>query len=114
MRLFRKAGGNNPAKGRKSKRGTDNEYEYVRKEYGYDFVPPSRYVPSHSMSDDDDDIADEETIEVQWQGAAPVKIIQPRSELSASLPEEDVDYNLSPLGRSRMYGRARDDRKSRH
>jgi len=36
-----------------------NEYEYVRREHGYDFMPPSRYVPSMSMSEDIDDYSDD-------------------------------------------------------
>jgi hypothetical protein len=118
MRLFRKAGGNNPVKGKKTKQEQENQYEYVRKEYGFDYVPPSQYVPSRSMSEDEDDeIADEETIEVQYQGAAPVKIIQPRSEISGSIGEEEFDEDdlspLKPLKPPKSYGRARDGRKTR-
>ena len=37
---------------------TTNEYEYVRREHGFDFMPPSQYVPSQSFSDETDEIDD--------------------------------------------------------
>jgi hypothetical protein len=100
MRLFRKTV-TKAEKGKKTKNETENQYEYVRKEFGFDDVPPSQYVPSQSLSEDDDDYVgngniddDAETIELQYQGAAPVKIIQPRSDLSASIAQEDDDLSL--------------------
>ncbi|KAG7356010.1 hypothetical protein IV203_000696 [Nitzschia inconspicua] len=95
MRLFRKTI-NKADKGKKNAKNTENQYEYVRKEFGFDYVPPSQYVPSHSLSEDDEDGEeiehdDTETFELQYQGASPVKIIQPRSELSGSVqPEDDI------------------------
>ncbi len=34
---------------------TAKEYEYVRQEHGYDYVPTSQYVPSHSLDESSDD-----------------------------------------------------------
>ena len=34
---------------------TAKEYEYVRQEHGYDYVPTSQYVPSHSRDESSDD-----------------------------------------------------------
>ena len=42
-----------------------NEYEYVRREHGFDFMPPSRYVPSRSMSEDTDEYSDDPQIQLQ-------------------------------------------------
>ncbi len=54
-----------------------NQYEYVRREHGFDYMPPSQYVPSRSMSDDSEDISAD----------PPIKIEVPGSDLSASVVE---------------------------
>jgi hypothetical protein len=119
MRLFRKnvvrAG-----KGKKMNNETENQYEYVRKEFGFDYVPPSQYVPSHSVSEDEDEDVpgchlddDAETIEVQYRGAAPVKIIQPRSDLSGSIIQEDDDLFV-PEKSARIHRRVRGGTKTEH
>jgi hypothetical protein len=60
---------------------TEEEYEYVRREFGYDLVPPSQYVPSQSAATDfDDDIATQPSHVVE----------EPQSEVSGS--ESDDDY----------------------
>jgi hypothetical protein len=67
----------------------ETQYEYVRREYGYDYVPPSQYVPSRSPDPEDDSESDE----VDNGGgnnrtvAAPVKILAPPSDLSGSMDD---------------------------
>ena len=51
-------------RGRQSPQLT-NEYEYVRREHGFDFMPPSRYVPSRSMSEDTDEYSEDPQIQLQ-------------------------------------------------
>eukprot|EP00934_Nitzschia_sp_Nitz4_P002946 Nitzschia sp. Nitz4//scaffold189_size62959//4696//6825//NITZ4_006300-RA/size62959-processed-gene-0.15-mRNA-1//1//CDS//3329539872//2936//frame0 len=54
-----------------------NQYEYVRREHGYDYMPPSQYVPSRSMS---------EEVDYGFRGDDPrMKIEQPESDLSESV-----------------------------
>jgi hypothetical protein len=60
------------------------EYEYVRHEHGYDYMPPSAYVPSHSM--------DGESIECSIDAlGAHVHVEVPGSDISGSMEEEDDD-----------------------
>lgn len=54
-----------------------NQYEYVRREHGFDYMPPSQYVPSRSMSEDSEDIS----------AAPPIKIEVAGSDLSVSVVE---------------------------
>ena len=60
---------------------TEEEYEYVRREFGYDLVPPSQYVPSHSAATDFED-------EIESQPSAILE--EPQSEVSGS--ESDNEY----------------------
>lgn len=62
----------------------ENEYEYVRREYGFDYMPPSQYVPSRSMSEETDDVED----------GLPVKIVQ--SDLSISMDEGSFEVEYDP------------------
>lgn len=64
--------------------GLSNEYEYVRKEYGFDYMPPSRYVPS--MSGDTDEYSDADP---------PGKIEMPDSDLTGSIEVEYEDFHGS-------------------
>ena len=64
----------------------ENEYEYVRREHGYDFMPPSQYVPSRSLSED----SEEETAD------PPIRIEVPGSDISESVRDSSVyemDYD---------------------
>lgn len=56
---------------------TETQYEYVRREHGYDFMPPSRYVPSQSLSEEEDESEDPRT-----------HIEMPKSDLSDSFEED--------------------------
>jgi hypothetical protein len=66
----------------------ESQYEYVRREYGYDYVPPSQYVPSRSPDSEDDSESD--AVEEDYRAAAPVKIMEPPSDLSGSMDDGDV------------------------
>jgi hypothetical protein len=93
-----------------------DQYEFVRREFGYDYVPPSQYVPSQSFDDDDDDEFDEDydgenedpyygggggggrgsirRDHLPYQnhvGPVPVQVIDPRSEISAD--ELDTEFD---------------------
>jgi hypothetical protein len=60
---------------------TEEEYEYVRREFGYDLVPPSQYVPTHSAATDFDDDIDTQPSQI---------VEEPESEVSGS--ESDEEY----------------------
>jgi hypothetical protein len=53
----------------KKLRATAKEYEYVTQEHGYDYVPPSQYVPSHSIDESDDDEYHTEAVVVMIPGS---------------------------------------------
>ena len=81
----------------------EDEYEYVRREFGYDHMPPSQYVPSQTFSEDDDN-----------SQPTPIKH-EPASDVSGS--ESDEEY-VTDSGRhhkkqkeySKDAHRRRDDR----
>ena len=66
------------------KRKTANEYEYVAKDYGYDHVLPSQYVPSHTIESSVNEI---ETI---------ANLVEPESDITgASFDEQAYLENLN-------------------
>jgi hypothetical protein len=71
----------------------ESEYEYVRREYGYDYVPPSQYVPSQSM--DSSDVSQSDAVDEEYK-ATPVKIMEPPSDLSGSMYDGDVAFRGHP------------------
>eukprot|EP00539_Tryblionella_compressa_P002359 CAMPEP_0178734900 /NCGR_PEP_ID=MMETSP0744-20121128/1596_1 /TAXON_ID=913974 /ORGANISM="Nitzschia punctata, Strain CCMP561" /LENGTH=613 /DNA_ID=CAMNT_0020387223 /DNA_START=9 /DNA_END=1850 /DNA_ORIENTATION=- len=87
-----------PTNDKKSARAVavDNEYEYVRKEFGFDYVPPSQYVPSHSFEDSEDGFEAVEMVEQERYQPPPVKVMEPRSDLSGSNYEYDDDDLFIP------------------
>jgi hypothetical protein len=60
----------------------EDEYEYVRREHGFDYMPPSQYVPSRSMSEETDEITED---------AAPVAANKMLDILSSSSYDDDDD-----------------------
>ena len=76
---------------KKQLQATAKEYEYVPQEHGYDYAPPSQYVPSHSIEDSDDDDYHTEAI-----------VIVPGSDISLSVNDDWVGevpyYNSRPKG----------------
>lgn len=66
----------------------ESQYEYVRREYGYDYVPPSQYAPSRSP--DSEDEYESVAVKKAYSAVAPVKILAPPSDLSGSVDDGDV------------------------
>lgn len=108
---------------------TTDQYEYVRREFGYDFVPPSQYVPSQSFDDDDEDDYDEgydaypntghyhDNRPMPYQhhaGPVPVRVVEPKSELSQDIDRAFDDFSSRPkplhtYGKRTTSGKMRDD-----